>query len=278
MLMQVRRAVKAVPGARRAAQLFRYVMLQTQLRRAEAEDRASVPDPGSIPLPPAHLRYRVHGDLSRDSFLRVGAQVANDIRRIVAASGREWSAFQNILDFGSGSGRVIRNLIRTGDGANYFGTDIDAELVEWCRKSIHGVDWRSNPFMPPSDFNDGMFDFVYGISVFTHLDESYQLAWLEELYRITKQDAMLVLTVHGDFVIGQAALTATQRSTLESKGFLFIKGATGRLKLDGLPDFYQTSYQTADYIKNTWGQYFEVIRHIPRGVNSHQDAVVLRRP
>jgi len=40
--------------------------------------------------------------------------------------------------------------------------------------------------MPPMSYEDNMFDFVYSISIFTHLPEDMQFAWLQELQRITK--------------------------------------------------------------------------------------------
>jgi hypothetical protein len=86
-----------------------------------------------------------------------------------------------------------------------------------------------------------------------------------------------VFTVHGEPVIAKMSEAKAQRRLLDETGFLFVRGAAGKLRVDGLPDFYQTSYHKTGYIQRVWGQYFEVVRQVPEGINHHQDAVVLRR-
>ena len=51
---------------------------------------------------------------------------------------------------------------------------------------------------------------------------------------------------------------------------------TGRFKLDGLPDFYQDTHHSRAYIEDTWSKYFTIIGYVERGMNKHQDAVILQ--
>ena len=67
------------------------------------------------------------------------------------------------------------------------------------------------------------------------------------------------------------------RHMLHSKGFLYLTGVTGKLRLNKLPDFYQSAYHTKDYIRREWSSYFNIINHIERGINTHQDAVILQK-
>ena len=113
--------------------------------------------------------------------------------------------------------------------------------------------------------------------MFTHLDEKYQHAWLGELQRITRPGAILIRTVHGEPIISRELLASALRRELDEKGFRYVTGTTGKLNLNGLPDFYQTAYHKNEYIRRVRGRYFEVIRHVPEVVNCNQDAVVLRR-
>jgi SAM-dependent methyltransferase len=194
----------------------------------------------------------------------------------LATAGYPLDSFHSILDFGCGCGRVLRFFpANRPPSSRTHGTDIDAEAIEWCTKNIPGVDWRANPFTPPLEYGDATFDFVFSISVFTHLNEEMQHAWLRELHRVTKPGGVLLLTLHGENAYH--TLPAADQAKLRTQGILFVTGATGLLKLDGLPDFYQTTYHTRDYIDREWSKVFRIISYIPRGINAHQDAVLLQR-
>jgi ubiquinone/menaquinone biosynthesis C-methylase UbiE len=89
---------------------------------------------------------------------------------------------------------------------------------------------------PPLSFGAESFDFIYSISVFTHLPEEMQIAWLREMHRIAKVGATLVLTTHGDTLLDGDA-----RSNLADKGFVYVVGS-GTV---GLPEFYQIALSLA---------------------------------
>jgi hypothetical protein len=50
--------------------------------------------------------------------------------------------------------------------------------------------------------------------------------------------------------------------------------------LDGIAPagYYKKVYQSRDYTVKEWGKYFEILSYIERGLNAHQDLVVMRRP
>jgi hypothetical protein len=53
-------------------------------------------------------------------------------------------------------------------------------------------------------------------------------------------------------------------------------GHKGRFKLDGLPQRYQTSFHTREYVGRVWGHWFDILEHAEGGLHGHQDVVVLR--
>lgn len=267
--------LKSIPILYRSVQLYRYLTFQPRLAAAALRDRLRSPVRDGLPIPPAKLRYRVHGGLDPEGFLRNGRTITRNIRELLASVGRDLGSFEAALDFGCGSGRILRNLIAAPDSLSLHGTDIDPELVEWCRDNLPGVDWSTNSPLPPTGYEDRSFDLIWAISVFTHLDEDYQDAWLDELARIARPGAILILSIHGEHVY--RTLAPSEQERLREHGFLFLQGATGRLKLDGLPDFYQSAYHTREYIERAWTGNFEVLRYAERAINDHQDAVVLRR-
>jgi SAM-dependent methyltransferase len=127
--------------------------------------------------------------------------------------------------------------------------------------------------MPPMDYNAGTFDFIFSVSVFTHFDETMQFAWLKELKRISKPGGILILTVHGNDVSLQKP--GKQKILVAEKGFSYSVVQTGRFKLDGLPDFYQSTQHSREYIEDTWSYFFKIVKYVKNGMNSQQDAVIL---
>jgi ubiquinone/menaquinone biosynthesis C-methylase UbiE len=125
--------------------------------------------------------------------------------------------------------------------------------------------------MPPLQFGDESFDFVYCISVFTHLPEEMQFAWLEELKRVTRRGAYLVLSTHGKELF--VAFPKEAKKRFRAAGFYYCIGDG----TEGLPAFYQTSYHTEDYIHRQWGKVFDIVKIVKKGIANHQDLVICRR-
>lgn len=234
-----------------------------------------------MPLPPADLRYRVAGTSDAGWFDRCGQMTVSDFEDALASVGRSFDDFRHLLDFGCGCGRVTRWLRNRCPQASIAGSDIDRAAVEWMRREMPDVDARLNERLPPLAFRGGSFDLVLGYSVFSHLDEAYQDAWLAELRRVSRPGAVLLLTVHADYH-WQAAVAAHPRlRALEAertdKGFLYSKeDEWGR----HFPDFYHTAWHTPDYVKRRWSRWFTVLGL--RGEKGRpalkQDIVVLQRP
>jgi SAM-dependent methyltransferase len=252
-----------------------YLLFQVRLSIATFLDDKSHRRPASGPVPPPKLRFRVHGNLNQASYLKVGQTVAEDVRKLCEIADRDFDSFNDILDFGSGCGRVIQNLaVRPGQRTMYA-TDIDPDLVKWGKNNLNEIRWSNNGHQPPLPFSDGAFDLIYGISVFTHLDEDFQRKWLSELQRVAGPGATLILTVHGKHAAG--TLDRSYQDEIRERGFLFITGPTGKFKLDELPDFYQATFHTKEYIYKEWSTYFDMVDYVERGINNHQDAVLLRK-
>jgi SAM-dependent methyltransferase len=270
-----RARLKALPGLYRLVQLNRYVQFQPRLALARLADGVAGRWHASQELPPARLRYRVHGALDRASFARMGRVVAQDVREVLRSVGRDLASFACILDFGCGCGRVTRHLRACAPMSQWHATDIDPEAIAWARAHLPGIAWSTNGCSPPLPYPDAAFDFIYATSVFSHLDEAYQNAWLTELERVARPGALLLLTVHGESL--RNALGASDRAKLRAAGVLFVQGATGRLKLDGLPDFYQCAFHTREYIERSWTAHFAIVRHLEHAIDGCQDAILLRR-
>jgi len=255
---------------------IRYRYFLFNLNRIDNREKEKMVDGLGIAIPPAKLRYRVHGDLESQAFLNVGKAIATNIKNQLGRCGLKLEDFQRVLDFGCGSARVLRYFITAYPDKNYTGIDIDEELIDWCKNNIDTVDWHQTPFLPPTELASSSFDFIYGISVFTHLDQEYQKAWLQELRRIIKPDGAIFLTTHGKPYLHTLELDKLQSLEFQKNEFLFIKRESGKYRLDGLPDFYQTAVQTQNQIQKAWTDNFKIIGFFEGAVNQIQDAVILK--
>ncbi|MDQ3913617.1 MAG: methyltransferase domain-containing protein [Actinomycetota bacterium] len=235
-------------------------------------DRRYVERTNFAHLPPASLRYRVHGSPHIDGFLKVGKRSSEDIQAALKRVGKDLSSFQNILDFGCGCGRTLLWFADHSQASDLYGTDIDAEAISWCRNNLEFAKFDTNGPLPPLEYSSGKFDLIYSISVFTHLNEAYQFRWLNELRRITSPGGIVVLTLHGRPVWKD--LPQEDVVEIRRRGFRFI--AANHMK-GVFPEWYQNAYHTKRYVLEQYANYFDVVDYIPRG-SGRQDVVILQRP
>ena len=88
-----------------------------------------------------------------------------------------------------------------------------------------------------------------------------------------KPGGVLMLSVHGDGT--RAQFREEVEALISAKGFLYTVGQTGMFKFDGLPDYYQTTHHSRAYIEERWSKFFKIVGYMERGINAHQDAVIL---
>lgn len=231
--------------------LYRWLMF----RHADLKDRSN-----GTPshLPPAELRYRVGGSPDAEEFVTIGKTCANDIQAALQKAGHDLGSFDRILDFGCGCGRTMVHMKDLAPNAQFEGIDIDANAIRWCKENLKFASFSLSKETPPIGYEANSFDLIYVISVFTHLDEDYQFRWLEELQRIAKPGALIVLTVNG---------------AKNGQGFFFERSYEEGL----FPAWYQNTYHSRDYVFENFGKYFKVLEHLPRSMNAHQDVVVLQK-
>jgi hypothetical protein len=141
------------------------------------------------------------------------------------------------------------------------------------RKTFEGSSFTVIKPFPPAPYEDGYFDFVYGISVFTHLDEDAQFKWLAELARITRRDGIVAVTVHS----GDDMTDPVLRAGLMEKGFADRDGDKAILFNRFLQQgYYRLTKHSREYVMREWARYFEILEYVQHGVG-RQDLIILRR-
>jgi len=178
-----------------------------------------------------------------------------------------------LLDWGCGSGRVIRHLPSILDTSNkVYGTDYNLDYVRWCQNNIVGADIRQNKLSPPLSFEEDFFDAIYGISIFTHLSQRMHFAWMKELNRVINENGILLLTTHGNSF--REKLSKNERQLFDSGELV-----EHSYKIEG--NRLYASYQSPMFFEKlciTNG--FKILEHIKgekKNNKPQQDVWILRR-
>ena len=233
------------------------------------------------PFPPAELMQNTTGLDQNKLFADQGAQF---LRILDDASPRPLRTYGDVLDFGVGVGRLARMF--KGFPGRYTGVDVDARHVAWVASALDYVDAIATSPHAPLPFEDGRFDCVISISVFTHMSESDQLFYLSELARVSQPGATLMLTVHGERALERAhadkvifdllEIPASEvdavREVFPEPGFRFVL-QNGHLTSDDYE--YGITFIGRTYIERTWSRYFDVVNVLPGAIHDFQDVVVL---
>jgi SAM-dependent methyltransferase len=199
----LRRAVLSLPHPLRRRLLAAKLHLEERslARRIGRAEIDSGPHDG-LAVPPPLLRVRVSGPgAERETWLESGAVDADLIRRLMSRNGIELTTMDAMLDFGCGCGRVARHWAGL-QGPAIHGADASGELVRWCQDHLPFMDAVEVEALPPSPYPAARFDFVYALSVLTHLPEDAGFAWVRELVRSLKPGGLLLFTVHGERLLG----------------------------------------------------------------------------
>jgi SAM-dependent methyltransferase len=256
------------PAASFLQEHYRRFALRRSLREHARLDPQVMQAWGIETAPPPALRLRVHGAADLQSFLVIGRENFQTIVDGLALAGKPVGSESRILDFGCGPGRTLHWWMQHQPRPILHGTDIDREAVDWARQNLP-VSLAHNEPRPPLPYADAAFDVIYSISVFTHLDEQYQDAWLAELRRVLKPDGVALLSVRSEQDL--ASRPAALQERVRREGIVFEHDTwTAQF----FPGFYQATYHSAGYIDRHWGRVFKVVGRVTRG---YVDLMVLRR-
>ncbi len=197
-----------------------------------------------------------------------------------------------VLDFGCGCGRMVRFLINYPTLKTIHACEVNPDHVNWCRDNLRNVQASRCNALPPLPYRDRMFDFIYGLSVFTHLPEDNATKWLSEMRRVLKPDGILIVTIHG-----LAALNTIKNSAVHQKlfnldsdvvnktiehfqeePFVFYKYDPYTIKIAKAGSEYGNVFIHPDYIYKNWAiEGFKVLDVLQGGLRNWQDIVTLQR-
>lgn len=250
------------------------------------------------PFPPQALMQNTSGLTNESDFASHGADFWIALSK---ASLKPFSEFVSILDFGCGCGRLARMF--KGHPGYIAGCDIDHRHVEWCSAALGHMETKLSSVRPPIPFADNEFEAVISISIFTHLTESSQDQFLQELARVCRPDGLLFLTIHGSRALDRAISDPPIRALLDMREDLFQaarqKFADGQHafilqqghlttvgnptqqellteKVISDPFEYGITFIPENYLRTHWAQWFDLVDYRVGALHDFQDIVVLR--
>ena len=217
-------------------------------------------------MPPRGRRFD-----GAEAFQRVGQEMVAFFRDLGGLTTED-----RVLDLGCGIGRIAIPLTSfLAPTTRYVGLDINRDDIDWCQKNLSKrysnfdfvhVDVHSKEYHPEGKataedyrlpFDDGSFDFVCAISLFTHLTEAAASNYSSEISRVLSPGGRCFLTF---FLINaesreavEADRTQLKFQHLEGDSYvhdpgnpegaiafeeLAVTSALSRLGLDVAPPFY----------------------------------------
>jgi SAM-dependent methyltransferase len=240
------------------------------LLRERAAPASAQSGPDGLPLPPAALRSWVAITDDLDWFMAGGQLGVQTLMDILARQGRSLADIEDLLDFGCGCGRVLRHL-KNYKSIRLHGTDCNATAIRWCDENLNFAEFSSNALQPPLRYRAQSFDLIYAFSIFTHLTEQLQKAWIVELGRVLKPNGLLVITTNGDQYIQGDPLSRAEQEAYR-RGELVLR------RQDIVGQNACVAFHPESYVRRTLARGFDLLDFLPAGAkgNPPQDAYVLR--
>jgi SAM-dependent methyltransferase len=205
-----------------------------------------------------------------EPFFQAGVRDANTISEMLKRNQLDISRFEALLDFGCGCGRVLRNWRSVP--AKLHGTDLNPYLIEWCQQNLPFGEFRVNDIEPPLSFGDSSFDFIYTLSVFTHIVEPLQIPWAAELARVLIPGGYLLTTVQGAEYMSRLS-SADQEAF--GNGKLIVK-STERAGTNACAAYHPEAYLRSSFASGAGLDFLDLWS--AAAMNNRQDAVLFRKP
>jgi SAM-dependent methyltransferase len=117
-------------------------------------------------------------------------------------------------------------------------------------------------------------DLVLAVSIFNHLDEKAQVAWLREVRRVLRPGGIAIITFHGP-LLSESLLEGALRARFREKGFVCMQEHSQGW--GGVSDVYQSTYHAREYVERIWTRNLALRVYASFGNEHWQDMVVLEK-
>ncbi len=195
-----------------------------------------------------------------------------------------------VLDFGCGSGRIMRYPAEFGRGVEIRGCDVNEYAVRWIDENFP---CRADPIVEPFklDFIDEPVDLIYAWSIFTHFAENEHLAWLDCLAGKLTPGGVMLLTYKPLSMVDRIETDPAYRKQVRAEnlslaelkataknGFLFYEcyDPTKSVEHGVDPVTFGNTFISEDYISRVWSKFGDIVE-FGTAAKDFQDLIVLRK-
>jgi SAM-dependent methyltransferase len=240
-------------------------------KTAKKDEKFEAIAPDGLPLPSKELVFLVTGQYDQNAFYENSLIGIGCIKEILEKNAIKIDDFKSVLDFGCGCGRIIRHW-KKYKGTQLVGLDYNPVFLDFCQNAFPFAKFGKNDFDQSLICKNETFDFIYAISVFTHLPENLQTFWMNELERVLKPGGYIYFTTHGKSRINASHLTDADRDDF-LKGNLIVYNEN--MKGSNLCG----TYHPEQYVRNHLAKNFLIIDFIPDGAkDAGQDVYLIMKP
>lgn len=235
------------------------------------------------PNPPGHLLQHIANNPSVTDFQNSFAPLRDIVKGYLRDAGHPFERFTSILDFGCGVGRFIFAFRQElAAHQKLHGCDVYEPCANWCQQNIDFCAVKKTQIDPPLPYENGQFDLVYALSVYTHLRLDMQFRWAWEIHRILRPGGVLFATFHGP--VFMPVFYETHRANARV-GEFYSFGDDGLFAYlnfrNKKEDEGQVDVASAHNISFFRQQFsgFDILRRVPQSrLAGGQDLYIIRKP
>jgi SAM-dependent methyltransferase len=232
------------------------------------------------PLPPVELQRSWCANAG-PALATQSAEFYSLVKRTYQRYGMRPFGEIRLLDFGCGWGRLIRLFAKDLPASQLFGCDSDSSILEWC-KAVPGTFRKSESGACQLPFTES-FELAFAFSVFTHLGFRTHEAALTALHGVLGPSGLLVVTVRPRAFLEMRGLELTRLPDAMIHAMLraydageYVYGPYNLPPVKGeIP--YGDAVIPLSFIKNRWGDRFEIIEVAAYRSDPYQIPIILRR-
>lgn len=196
--------------------------------------------------------------------------------RAAGLTGLDWGCALGVVGF------LLENSLRNSE---IVYADVCTKSLAYIKKQKpSGTICTLDP-EPKLPWQDERFDYIYGISVLTHIAPALQVKYVEELHRILKSGGLILLTLAGETALEKEFRQKAPKryarisDALASEGIFFENYNEERVRElpSGENQSYGRTYHSRKYVRDNFEDKFDTSDYLPGELGGFQDLIVLRK-